>query len=87
MAKCRDVWHKLETNWIHFFWMTGETPQSLSQLAYQLERKFEPHVTSGRKSNLDFRNKVCSFCNSQYFFDIFFIILPQPSISFRFFSQ
>ena len=53
-----NVWDKLQTNWLHFFWLTGETPRTLQQLVHELQAKFQPYVTQGRKSILDFRNQV-----------------------------
>ena len=56
--KSHDVWRKLERNWIHIFWLTGETPQTLSELVQEIEDRFRPHKIAGRKSFLDFRNQV-----------------------------
>ena len=52
-----DVWSLLQRNWIHF-WLTGETPQTLSQLVTEIEDKFFPLQSQGRKFLLDMRNKV-----------------------------
>ena len=62
-ADSRDVWSNLQSNWVHFFWMTGETPHTLSNLVQELEKEFEPHYRCGRKCYLDFRNQVCLFDN------------------------
>ena len=53
-----DVWTYLETNWIDFFWLTGETPRTLGQLALDIQRQFKPTIGSGRLSSLNFKNQV-----------------------------
>ena len=62
ISQTTDVWSNLERNWIHFFWLTGETPHSLSKLVEKLEPIYNSHSTPGKDSALDFKNKV-SFAN------------------------
>ena len=59
-SAARDVWTNLSQNWIHFFWLTAETLQTLAILVYDLENKFMPHVMAGRKSVLTVHNQVQS---------------------------
>ena len=33
-----DVWENLATNWTHFYWLTGETPESLQLLVQRLRQ-------------------------------------------------
>ena len=56
----RDVWQLLQTNWNHFFWLTGETPDTLRNMITKIERRFNPNVERGCKSLLDMRNQVCN---------------------------
>ena len=53
-----DVWVNLETNWNHFYWLTGEIPVSLSIMCDKIKSKFIPYRDSGRRNSLDFRNQV-----------------------------
>ena len=57
----RDVWINLEQNWSHFFWLTGETPQTLEILINRVESKFLNCRNSGPDSNLNLRNKVSNY--------------------------
>ena len=54
----RDVWELLENNWNNFFWLTGETPNTLQLVVDQIERNFYPYVNRGRKTKLDLWNQV-----------------------------
>ena len=54
----RDLWRNLERNWLHFFWLTGETPNSLAHLVNVLENEFFPYMTAGRNPILNTRNQV-----------------------------
>ena len=65
-----DVWQLLERNWSHFFWLTGETPNSLSAIVTDVQNMYYPYIFRGRRTLLDFRNQVCRlligsilFCN------------------------
>ena len=58
----RNVWNNLETNWSHFFWLTGETPDTLSILISRLETKFLNCQTYGPRSYLNLNNKVSYDC-------------------------
>ena len=53
-----EVWNNLQTNWNHFFWLTGETPETLQILVNALHRNFFMHRQYGRKSSLDLRHQV-----------------------------
>ena len=54
----KDVWQNLQTNWTHFFWLTGETPRTLKCMVQSLERYYYPYTNRGRKTLLDFKNQV-----------------------------
>ena len=53
-----DVWCKLERNWMHFFWLTGETPEPLSILVERIKIKFLHINANGPVSAIDIRNQV-----------------------------
>ena len=55
-----NLWVKLEQNWDHFFWLTGEIPPSLQKLCDQLIDYFGRQLLRG-KCALSFRNRVSSF--------------------------
>ena len=68
-----DVWRNLSQNWIDFFWLTGETPQTFNSLVRKLEAIYRNRYRM-RRGVLDFRNKVKylhrnlnSTCKSQQF--------------------
>ena len=52
-------------NWLHFFWLTGETPPSLQILVNRMEQIYRNLVNNGRPEILSFRNQVHSVI--QYF--------------------
>ena len=52
-----DVWINLEQNWNDFFWLTGETPQTLNALSLKLERIYTTTFRM-RRGLLDFKNQV-----------------------------
>ena len=54
----RDVWINMSTNWVDFFWLTGETPQTLGQLVDQLDQTFIHLFNNRRGCKLDIRNQV-----------------------------
>ena len=68
----RDVWTKLQRNWIHFYWLTGETPHTLQILVHDIENRFRPHIGPGRHSVLDFRNQV-RIAHIQYIYADFYL--------------
>ena len=41
-----------------FFWLTGETPQTLTILINRIESKYINYSKYGPENNLDLRNKV-----------------------------
>ena len=53
-----DVWINMQRNWTHFFWLTGETPDTLSILVQRLIAKFISFWSKGPESMIDFRNQV-----------------------------
>ena len=53
----QNLWLGLESNWDHFFWMTGEIPPTLDQLCNELVQFFGRRITKG-KCVLSFRNQV-----------------------------
>ena len=57
-ANSQDLWMLLQRNWINFFWLTGETPQTLSILVNKLRNNFHTFNNLGCNSVLDFRNQV-----------------------------
>ena len=67
LYKCRstmtaqDVWGNLEKDWNNFFWLTGETPETLAKLVNQIRENYFNlfYVTS--RSKLSFRNQVTIF--------------------------
>ena len=54
----RDLWTELSENWLHFFWLTGETPETCRILVRSLQRNDGIFRHVGRSSCLDFRNQV-----------------------------
>ena len=64
--RCRrhymDFWNNLEQNWTDFFWLTGETPQSLQLLVNSLHTIrygiIGRRIRLGRRPALSFRNQV-----------------------------
>ena len=57
----RDVWSRLQNNWIYFYWLTGETPQTLSIIVRKLQNNIWHFNNLGRNSALDLRNQVKKF--------------------------
>ena len=53
-----DLWAILEQNWINFFWLTGEIPQTLAILVQRLIHLFINQTHQGRATVIDFRNQV-----------------------------
>ena len=56
------MWLNLQQNWNHFYWLTGETPQTMQILVNAIDRKFFVHRHYGRNCSLDLRNQVCDIC-------------------------
>ena len=56
-----DVWRSMQSNWNHFFWLTGETPETLQILVNILNRRFFWHRQYGRRSSLDLRHQVSMY--------------------------
>ena len=48
----------MQINWTHFFWMTGETPQSLSNLVQEVSVNFVPFFMDRNTCKLDLNNQV-----------------------------
>ena len=44
----RDIWSLIEQNWIHFFWLTGETPHTLQIIVNRMDEIFRRQFTTGR---------------------------------------
>ena len=64
------MWAYLETNWTFFFWLTGETPNSLQSIVNGVQREYLPTIQRGRGKILDFRNQVSySFVKNTQFLD------------------
>ena len=57
----RDVWQHLETNWTDFFWLTGETPDTLSKLVAKIKELYDTIYHQRRRSIVNFRNQVSFF--------------------------
>ena len=53
-----DVWRKLSSNWNHFFWLTGETPDTLDVLIDRLKARMNVFRRTGRISFMTTRNQV-----------------------------
>ena len=53
-----DVWAKLQENWTHFFWLTGETPDTLNILVERICIKFMTFKSYGPNGILDLKNQV-----------------------------
>ena len=57
-----NFWNNLERNWCDFFWLTGETPETLTHLVTSLQQykqRIAPRTSrKGRRKKLDFRNEV-----------------------------
>ena len=52
------MWSNLEENWSHFFWLIGETPDTLTILINRIEAKYINCSSYGPESNLNLKNKV-----------------------------
>ena len=52
-----DVWHNLSSNWSHFYWLTGETLDTLQLLVDRLRTTFRINPIH-RNSKLSLRNQV-----------------------------
>ena len=80
-----DFWNNLERNWTDFFWLTGDTPETLSILVQQLNnysRNIRPRLsTKGRKTRLNFRNQVIIQINISIL-QLFNMIENEPNIQF-----
>ena len=53
-----DVWVNLSKNWDHFFWLTGETPDSLQILLNRIQARVNLCRKRGRMSPMSHRNQV-----------------------------
>ena len=53
-----DVWLNILRNWNHFFWLTGEFPDTLQLVVSKIERRFFHHYPRGRRASLSVRNQV-----------------------------
>ena len=53
-----DVWTNLSKNWDHFFWLTGETPDTLQILINRLHNRINLCRRRGRLSPISKRNQV-----------------------------
>ena len=58
----------MERNWDHFFWLTGETPRTLSTLVTKLWSKYLHHFYTTKGSKLDLKNQVS--CNQWYMMNV-----------------
>ena len=58
------MWDRLQDNWTHFYWLTGELPPTLQLIVNRLEVRFR-HRTRGRKCIITFRNQVHVFDGNQ----------------------
>ena len=56
----QNLWNFLDRNWIHFFWLTGETPDTLNILVECLRNIYYVQNHLGRPPAIDFRNQVSS---------------------------
>ena len=54
----QDIWSFLERHWSNFFWLTGETPDSWSNLVQDLSQEFVHYFHVGKRAKLDLRNQV-----------------------------
>ena len=58
----RDFWLNLEQNWTDFYWLTGETPDTLNLLTNQIwayrRRIVGRWFRKGRRPAMTFRNQV-----------------------------
>ena len=52
-----DMWARLEHNWSHFYWLTGEIPPTLNLIVGRLETRFRRRQR-GPKCKLTFLNQV-----------------------------
>ena len=53
-----DVWNNLAQNWMHFFWLSGETPNTLFTLVQEIEGRHLNYFHKGRPSKLSLKNQV-----------------------------
>ena len=81
-----DVWTALSKNWDHFFWLTGETPDSLRILMNRIDGRIGLCRRRGRLSPMSKENQVkdvpCEYihrsisnCSCNLFVE-FIIIVP-----------
>ena len=54
----QDVWCSLQTIWNNFFWLTGETPGTLSALVDEIRVNYLHLFHDGTRGKLDLKNKV-----------------------------
>ena len=86
-----DLWTSLEKNWSHFFWLTGETPQTLGVIVHKIRDKYIHLFHEFSRSKLDLRNQVCIILNmskkaTNFYAEICVFILSFIFLKFRFFS-
>ena len=56
-----DVWKNLRENVDHFFWLTGETPETLNALIHVLKDRYRLTRRKGRLSCLSVHNQVQNY--------------------------
>ena len=67
-----DVWRNLTQNWDHFFWLSGETPQTLDILVRTVKGRFPLVTRKGRISCLTIHNQVfAEACSTKAYNDLF----------------
>ena len=69
----RDVWENLTQHWLHFFWLTGETPDTLMHLVNNIDNFMGPFNSFGRKKVLNLKNQVSFEISRQYFCNVPFL--------------
>ena len=53
-----DVWNNLSRNWNHFYWLTGENPDTLNIVVQRLRARF-PQINRRRRQVITtFPNQV-----------------------------
>ena len=50
----QDLWSMLERNWNDFYWLTGETPNTLHELMTELKNIFHP-LNESKKTSCRFQ--------------------------------
>ena len=54
----KDVWANMECNWVHFFWLTGETPKTLMSMVKNIDQQYFHQFQMIEAGKTDLKNQV-----------------------------